>query len=186
MNAPGRRAACVRARSDSTLRVSAPPTIAPSARNESAMSKKILRYLSSADPVLGGVIEAWGPCRMEADVGPPFKVLTRAIAHQQLNGTAANTILTRFIAACGDGDSPPLQAVLAVGLESLRAAGFSFAKIAAVRDLAAKTLEGIVPDRETLMSLPDDEIIERLTQVHGIGRWTVEMMLIFQLGRADV
>ncbi len=82
--------------------------------------------------------------------------------------------------------SPRLQQVLDAPEATLRAAGFSFAKIASLRDLAAKTIEGIVPDHPTLATLSNDEIIERLTQVRGIGRWTVEMMLMFQLDRPDV
>lgn len=81
---------------------------------------------------------------------------------------------------------PTPQQVLAAPESTLRAAGFSFAKIASLRDLAAKTLDGTVPDHETLDALDDETIIERLTHVRGIGRWTVEMMLIFQLGRQDV
>jgi DNA-3-methyladenine glycosylase II len=153
------------------------------------MSKKILTHLSKVDPVLGGVIRAaGGRYTMQPDLEcVPFKALTRAIAHQQLNGTAANTILTRFVNAVGQGgEFPTPHEVLAAPEQTLRAAGFSFSKIAAVRDLAAKTIEGVVPDRKTLDTLSNDEIIERLTQVRGIGRWTVEMMLMFQLDRADV
>jgi DNA-3-methyladenine glycosylase II len=153
------------------------------------MSKRILSHLSKVDPVLGGVIQAaGGRYTMKPDLeGEPFMALTRAIAHQQLNGTAANTILARFINAVGsNGAFPTPQEVLAAPRATLRAAGFSFAKIAAVRDLAQKTIDGIVPDRKTLDALSNEEIIERLTQVRGIGRWTVEMMLMFQLGRTDV
>jgi DNA-3-methyladenine glycosylase II len=152
------------------------------------MSKKIIKHLSTADLVMGGVITAAGAYTMKADMeGSPFLALARAIAHQQLNGTAANTILTRFINAVGtNGDFPTPQQVLDAPEGTLRAAGFSFAKIASLRDLAAKTIEGIVPDRATLNALGNDEIVERLTQVRGIGRWTVEMMLMFQLDRPDV
>jgi DNA-3-methyladenine glycosylase II len=152
------------------------------------MSKRILNHLSKVDPVLGGVIAAvGGRYAMKPDLEcVPFKALARAIAHQQLNGTAANTILARFVAAVGEGDFPTPQAVLAAPEQTLRTAGFSYSKIAALRDLAAKTLEGVVPDRKTLDALSNDEIIERLTQVRGIGRWTVEMMLMFQLDRGDV
>jgi DNA-3-methyladenine glycosylase II len=151
------------------------------------MSRHILTHLSQADPVLGGVIRAVGPCLLKPQAGcHPFQTLAQAIAHQQLNGTAANTILKRLIDSCGQGQFPTPQLVLAASADSLRAAGFSFAKVAALRDLAAKTLTAVVPDAATLLQLPDAEIIERLTQVRGIGRWTVEMLLIFQLGRPDV
>jgi DNA-3-methyladenine glycosylase II len=152
------------------------------------VSKRIVTHLSSVDPVMGGVIAAaGGRYALKPEVGgEPFKVLARAIAHQQLNGIAANTILTRFINTVGNGEFPTPAAVLAAPEQTLRAAGFSFSKIAALRDLAQKTNEGIVPDRATLEALDNDAIIERLTQVRGIGRWTVEMLLMFQLGRPDV
>jgi DNA-3-methyladenine glycosylase II len=151
------------------------------------VSKPIVAHLSAADPVMGALIAAVGPCRLAA--APldcePFQALARAIAHQQLNGTAANTILKRFIDTCGNGSFPSAQAVLATADATLRAAGFSFSKIAALKDLAAKTIAGVVPERRYLLKLEDAHIIERLTQVRGIGRWTVEMLLI-QLGRPDV
>jgi DNA-3-methyladenine glycosylase II len=151
------------------------------------MSRKILAHLSRVDPVMRDLIAAAGPYRLrvEADC-PPFQVLARAIAHQQLNGTAANSILTRFIALCGEGIFPTPEAVLATSEAQLRAAGLSFAKIASLRDLASKTLLGTVPPREVLVTLDAEDIIERLTQVRGIGRWTVEMMLMFHLSRPDV
>jgi DNA-3-methyladenine glycosylase II len=152
------------------------------------MSKVILAHLTTVDPVMAGVIKATGEYGMTANLeGTPFLALARAIAHQQLNGTAANTILNRFINTVGtNGEFPTPQQVLDAPEATLRAAGFSFAKIASLRDLAAKTIEGVVPDRETLLLLSNDEIVERLTQVRGIGRWTVEMMLMFQLGRPDI
>jgi hypothetical protein len=88
--------------------------------------------------------------------------------------------------SCGAGVFPTPQQVLAASIESLRSAGFSFAKIAALRDLAEKTIGAVVPDAAILLELSDEEIITRLTQVRGIGRWTVEMLLVFQLGRPDV
>jgi DNA-3-methyladenine glycosylase II len=151
------------------------------------MNQKILTHLSKADAVLGGLIRAVGPCKLPPpEDAHPFQVLAQAIAHQQLNGTAANTILKRLIDSCGQGTFPTPHQVLAASVESLRAAGFSFAKVAALKDLAAKTLAGVVPDGAALMQLSDEEIIARLTQVRGIGRWTVEMLLIFQLRRPDV
>jgi len=151
------------------------------------MSRHILARLSRADAVLGGLISAVGPCRLSAQPdGHPFQILARAIAHQQLNGTAANTILKRLVDSVGAGGFPTPEQVTAASPESLRAAGFSFAKVAALRDLAEKTIAGLVPDAATLRELSDEEIIARLTQVRGIGRWTVEMLLVFQLGRPDV
>ena len=151
------------------------------------MSRQILRRLAKCDAVLAGVIRAAGPYRLTPDgTCEPFQTLARAIAHQQLNGTAANTILGRLIASCGEGVFPTAHQVLAAPEAQLRAAGFSFAKIAALKDLAAKSLSAVVPDRRALEALDDEAIIERLTQVRGVGRWTVEMLLIFHLGRPDV
>jgi DNA-3-methyladenine glycosylase II len=151
------------------------------------MSQHILTHLARADGVLGGLIRAVGPCRLEPPSEcQPFQTLARAIAHQQLNGTAANTILKRLVDSCGAGVFPSPEQVLAASTESLRAAGFSFAKVAALRDLAEKTLAAVVPHAATLRELSDEQIIARLTQVRGIGRWTVEMLLVFQLGRPDV
>lgn len=151
------------------------------------MSRKIVAHLSQADPIMRDLIAAAGPYRLRVESDcPPFQVLARAIAHQQLNGVAANTILTRFIASCGAGAFPTPEAVLAASESQLRATGLSFAKIASLRDLASKTVSGTVPTREVLVTLDAEVIIERLTQVRGIGRWTVEMMLMFHLRRPDV
>jgi DNA-3-methyladenine glycosylase II len=136
---------------------------------------------------MAGLIAAAGPYRAAPlPDHPPFERLARAIAHQQLHGAAAESILARFIAACGDGGFPTPQQVLDASDGKLRGSGFSYAKIAALKDLAAKTLSGVVPARAELDTLSDQQIIERLTAVRGIGRWTVEMMLMFQLQRPDV
>jgi len=116
----------------------------------------------------------------------PFEVLARAIAHQQLHANAARNILARFVALFEGGLFPLPQHVIDTDHDRLRAVGFSGSKVAALKDLAAKALLGVVPEREALDALSDEEIIERLTQVRGIGRWTVEMMLMFQLQRPDV
>ena len=151
------------------------------------MSQHIIAHLSAADPVMGALIAAVGPYAPEPhEEVHPFQVLTHAIAHQQLNGTAAATILRRLVEACGAGGFPSPEWVIAAEPARLRAAGFSFAKIAALKDLAAKTLEDVVPGHAVLAALGDEEIVARLTQVRGIGRWTVEMLLMFRLGREDV
>jgi DNA-3-methyladenine glycosylase II len=151
------------------------------------VSQHISDHLAQADPVMAALIAAVGAFELEAEAElDAFQTLARAIAHQQLNGTAANTILARLTATCGQGRFPSPQHVLDATPASLRAAGFSFAKVAALKDLAAKTLAGVVPDHEELLALGDEAIIERLTQVRGIGRWTVEMLLLFRLGRPDV
>jgi len=150
------------------------------------MSRRILTHLCSADPVLAGVIAAVGALRMREDSQrETFEVLARAITYQQLNGKAAAAIFAR-LAALGDGAFPRPDALLAMDPARLRAVGLSFAKIASLRDLAEKTLSGVVPASAVLRTLADEVIIERLTEVRGIGRWTVEMLLMFQLGRPDV
>jgi DNA-3-methyladenine glycosylase II len=144
-------------------------------------------YLSAADPLMRRLIRTHGPYRLTPRVRrTPFESLARAIANQQLNGTAAATILKRFAMLFPGRRFPRAQDLAAVNDAAIRAAGFSFAKIAALRDLAEKCASGVVPSSRTLRTLSDEEIIERLTEVRGIGRWTVEMLLIFQLGRPDV
>lgn len=144
-------------------------------------------HLRGAEPKFGDVIERAGPCRLRRkDSFDPFPALADAIVSQQLSGKAAATIYGR-IPALFRGDAFPSAAeVVAVSSEFLRPAGVSRAKADAIRDLAAKVLDGTVPDAATLHRLGDDEIVERLTRVRGIGRWTVEMLLIFDLGRLDV
>jgi DNA-3-methyladenine glycosylase II len=140
---------------------------------------------------MAALIEQAGPYRLRAEpCASPFRHLVRAIASQQISGRAADAILARFVALYDGGagrDAFPEPArVLATDPEHLRDIGFSAAKTAALRDLAARTLEGVVPDSATLDRLDDATIVARLTQVRGIGPWTVQMMLMFQLGRPDV
>jgi DNA-3-methyladenine glycosylase II len=133
------------------------------------------------------LIRAHGPCSLVPEARrSPFESLVSAVAHQQLNGTAAETILRRFRALFPGRKFPSPAQIAAVSDDALRGAGFSRAKIAAIRDLAAKTLDGTVPTSRAIRSMPDAEIIERLIAVRGVGRWTVEMLLIFKLGRPDV
>lgn len=116
----------------------------------------------------------------------PFESLARAIAFQQLHENAAESILKRFIALFPGRRFPRPAELLAAEADRIRGAGFSRAKVLALRDLAAKTLDGTVPTGRVIKTLTDDAIVERLVEVRGIGRWTVEMLLIFQLGRPDV
>jgi 3-methyladenine DNA glycosylase/8-oxoguanine DNA glycosylase len=126
-----------------------------------------------------------GPAEMPLRSTPsPFAALLRAIVYQQLAGRAAAAIHGRVLAIWG-GHPKPAQ-VVATPIETLRAAGLSQAKALAVLDLAAKAVDGTVPTRARLARLDDEAIVERLTQVRGVGRWTVEMLLIFDLGRLDV
>lgn len=144
--------------------------------------------LAAGDPVLARVIAAAGPCGLvPARDRTPWEHLARAIAHQQLNGTAAATILRRFVALYGEAATfPTPHQLLATPAPALRGCGFSTAKVAALQDLARQAALGVVPDTATLDALDDDAIVARLTVVRGVGRWTVEMMLMFQLGRPDI
>ena len=151
------------------------------------MHERALSHLADSDPRMGRLIERVGPCRLRADrTRSPFQTLVRAVAHQQLTGKAANTILGRLIALHPGRDFPTPEDLLAAPEEKLRGVGFSRAKVAALKDIAAKTLDGVVPEPKALAKLADAEIIERLTTIRGVGQWTVEMMLIFKLGRLDV
>lgn len=150
------------------------------------MHRHAHRVLKS-DPVMAALIDAGGPCRLSAQERcEPFQALAQAIVHQQLHGAAARNILGRLVAQFAPRSFPTPEQLLAAPDSQLRSAGLSFAKIAALKDLARKCLDGTVPPAADLRALPDLDIIERLTQVRGIGRWTVEMMLMFQLDRHDV
>ncbi len=151
------------------------------------MNAAALKYLSAADPVMARLIHEHGPCKLQHEPWrSPFQSLVQAVAHQQLNGTAANTILTRFKKLFPKRRFPRPEDLANVTDEQIRACGFSFSKIAAIRDIAAKTLDGTIPSSRQIEKLTDEAIIKRLTAGRGVGRWTVEMLLIFQLGRKDV
>jgi DNA-3-methyladenine glycosylase II len=151
------------------------------------MTPEITAYLAAADPSLGAVIARVGPCELRPRLDrTPFEALVRAIANQQLNGKAAECILARFLTLFPKNRFPKPADLSAISDEDLRCVGFSRAKIAALRDLAAKTLDGTVPSKRRILTLDDEEIIRRIIIVRGVGRWTVEMMLIFELGRPDV
>jgi DNA-3-methyladenine glycosylase II len=148
--------------------------------------QEAIEYLSAADSRLGKLIERAAPFNMQIrHLSNPFDALARNIIYQQLHGKAAAAIHLRVLALFGKKRLAP-QDILQASEESLLRAGLSRAKLAALKDLAAKTLAGTVPTMARLRRMPDEEIIERLTEVRGIGRWTVEMLLIFRLGRADV
>jgi len=116
----------------------------------------------------------------------PWQTLVRSVAFQQLNGNAAQTIFNRFLALFPKTKFPTPQQIVRATDEKLRSAGLSRAKAAAIKDIAAKTIAGVVPDRRNITKLSDAEIIERLTTIRGVGPWTVEMLLMFTLGRPDV
>jgi len=154
-------------------------------------TKAAVAHLSARDAKLGRLIAKAGPFTMRtAGQQSPFEALTEAIVFQQLHGKAAATIHRRLIESfhpvCGIGLHPSPEHLLECPNEQLRGAGLSHNKALALRDLAAKTLDGTVPTLAKIRRMDDEAIIEHLTQVRGVGRWTVEMMLIFRLGRPDV
>ena len=144
-----------------------------------------LRHLGR-DPVLKAVIRQIGPCTLRPVKREPYEALVRAIAHQQVHGRAAEAILGRFIALYPGHDFPPADQVLDTPAEAMRACGLSGSKVAAIRDIAEKSVGGLVPTRRAAARLSDEALIERLVAIRGVGRWTVEMLLIFTLGRDDV
>jgi DNA-3-methyladenine glycosylase II len=156
-----------------------------------------VKALAAADPKLGRVIAAAGPFTVRLpQQQSPFEALLRSIIYQQIHGKAALAIHTRLLQSFSPHLPPnaPLELflhptpeqVLDAPNESLRAAGLSANKALALRDLAAKTLDGTVPTLVRIRRMPDQDIIDQLTQVRGIGEWTVEMMLIFRLGRPNI
>src|SRR5262249_50768788 len=133
------------------------------------------------------VIRKVGPCALKPKFRrSAFEALVRAVTYQQLNGSAAATILGRVQALYPQRRFPLPEDLLSTPDQRLRGAGLSRAKTAAIKDIAAKTLDGVVPNSRTISRLSDSEIVERLTTVRGVGPWTVEMLLIFTLGRKDV
>ena len=149
--------------------------------------RKAENQLAASDAALARVIARVGPAELEPSPDfDPFHALVRSICHQQLHGKAAETILGRVNARLGDGTAADMKKIHRARIPTMRACGLSEAKALAIKDLAAKCLDGTVPDAKTLHALGDDEIVERITEVRGIGRWTVEMMLMFRMGRLDV
>lgn len=145
------------------------------------------RFLARSDPDFAALIIRVGPSRLApAAARSPYEALLRAVAHQQLHGKAAEAILGRLLALFPDHLFPPAEAILACSEQSLRDCGWSAAKIAAIKDIAAHSLSGLVPGAEEAAGLSDAALIERLTRLRGVGRWTVEMLLIFTLGRPDI
>ena len=144
-------------------------------------------HLKSTCPRFAAHIQRVGPCRLTTERDrDPYEALVRAIAFQQLHGNAARAILARFVALYPDVPFPTPAQVLSTDDATMRACGFSANKTLAIRDIAAKAAEGVVPSRRAAMRLGDAALIERLTSIRGVGRWTVEMLLMFNLGRKDI
>ena len=158
-----------------------------------------IAHLSSTDKKLAKIIAKAGPCRLQPEnTQSIFESLMEAIIYQQLHGKAAATIAARVKALFPENQQrittrhgeqfafPSPEQILATTPEKLRSAGLSQNKMLAIRDLAAKALDGTVPTVRAAHKMSDDQLVEHLTRVRGIGRWTVEMLLIFRLGRPDV
>ena len=145
------------------------------------------KHLSACDPCLARLIEQTAPFQMDDDpLQSPYEALLEAIAYQSISGKAAATIFGRIKALGGNGRAPSPELMLTLRKSALRKAGLSGAKIAAMKDLARKTMDGIVPTLGEAQTMSDEELVKRLISVRGIGAWTVEMFLIFRLGRPDV
>src|SRR6476619_5249211 len=150
------------------------------------MSEEALRHLRR-DKIFAALIRRVGPPRLGIQRGrSPYEALMRAIAHQQLHGRAALAILARFEALYPADGFPAPELVLATPEATLRACGLSGSKVAAMRAICAAALNATVPTRRGSARLSDEALIERLSTIRGVGRWTVEMLLIFTLGRPDV
>jgi DNA-3-methyladenine glycosylase II len=148
--------------------------------------EEAVRHLRSADRTLANLMKRAGPFAMQLrKLHDPFEALAQNIIYQQIHGKAAAAIHKRVLDLFGGGKLQP-EDILAAPEAALRGAGLSAAKLAALRDLAAKTVDGTVPSLARLRRMGDEEVVERLTRVRGIGRWTVEMLLMFRLGRPDV
>lgn len=144
-------------------------------------------FLAALNPSWAAHIQAIGPClhqpRPERD---PYQALVRAIAYQQLHVKAGDAILGRFLALYPGCNFPSPEQVLATTPEQLRTCGFSASKLATIQGIAKGRIEGLVPDHEQALTLDDEALIERLITLRGVGRWTVEMLLIYTLERMDI
>ena len=149
--------------------------------------EKALEHLAAGDECLKGLIADLAPFKIDVEDGQsPYEVLLEAIAYQSISGKAAATIFGRIKALGENGRPPAPQRMLKIPAPKLRKAGLSGAKVLAMKDLAKKAVAGIVPSHDEALRLSDEELVERLVSVRGIGAWTVEMFLIFRLGRPDV
>ncbi len=150
------------------------------------MTPATVKALAGLDERLAEAIRIVGPCTLKPGRGSPYEALLSAIAHQQLHGKAAQSILARLRLLYPDNRYPTPEQLLGTADEDLRGVGLSRAKLLAMKDVAARTLDGTVPDRRRIQRLDNEAIIDRLTAARGVGRWTVQMILMFTLNRPDV
>jgi len=146
-----------------------------------------VRHLKKGDPAMAALIKKVGPCGITVrDKVQPWQALTRAVAYQQLHARAAEAIFGRFLALYEHGKFPTPEEILETDHHELRKVGFSNNKAEAIRDIAAHAEAGKIPTRAKCAKMTDEEIIAACLPVRGVGRWTIEMLLIFTLGRMDV
>ena len=151
------------------------------------MISTAIAHLSKNDKKLARLIRKIGPLDFKpAKKRTPFAALTRAVIGQQLSGAAATSIFKRLAGLLPSGAAIEHEEVLQLSDDTLRVAGLSWSKVATVKDMARRAAEGTLPSKSQILKMADEEIIVALTQIKGIGRWTVEMFLIFTLGRPDV
>ncbi len=144
-------------------------------------------FLAALDPHWQQHIAAVGPCLHQPHPArDPYESLVRAIAYQQLHAKAGDAIVGRLIALFPGQTFPRPAQILAAGFDQLRNCGFSAGKIATIQGIAQATLDGVVPDYATALAMDDEALIERLISLRGVGRWTVEMLLIYSLERMDI
>ncbi|WHS57958.1 DNA-3-methyladenine glycosylase [Pseudomonas sp. G2-4] len=144
-------------------------------------------FLASQDEDWRRHVEAIGPCLLQPKPArDPYEALVRAIAYQQLHAKAGDAILARLLALFPALTFPKPEQILATDFAQMRSCGFSASKIATIQGIAQATLEGLVPDYATALAMGDEALIERLTALRGVGRWTVEMLLIYSLERPDI
>jgi DNA-3-methyladenine glycosylase II len=145
------------------------------------------RHLASIDADWRQLIRQVGPCtHLPKPARGPYESLIRAIAYQQLHAKAGDAILTKFMALFGEPKFPSPDCILAADFDSLRSCGFSGRKIETIREIASGSISGLVPGRKSADKMSDEDLISRLVMLKGIGRWTVEMFLIYTLERMDV
>ena len=144
-------------------------------------------FLAAIDADWARLVAQVGPCGHEPKpTREPYEALVRAVAYQQLHVKAGDAILARLLALHPGPGFPLPKPLLDTNPQAMRACGFSARKVETIRGIAAATLDGVVPDLATALALPDEELVTRLSTLKGIGRWTVEMFLIYSLGRPDI
>lgn len=156
------------------------------AKAQIELYQPVIDHLSLIDEDWARLINLAGPCTHQSEPArEPYEALIRAVAYQQLHARAADAIIARFLRLYSHRFPKPNQ-ILTTAFDDLRACGFSARKTGTIRGIAEGALSGLVPSRDIADGMPDEELIARLTELPGIGRWTVEMLLIFTLGRADI